>query len=676
MLKDSSGDSHDLGRFFEKHAIDPKVGNARRYECWTTDNPEPVFEAWPLNNRRFAERKIATRSDGLIIHRYPPEGLGLPHVYAELRPDDDVLIDKHHHWHGTSRLTAKERKGLKRKWIHSAWEMRRHIDKPVSKGGHGGENVDEVHPVEKWTHYVFPKGQKYAKRIDANPLANELFRAAERIYFGLEGSIKGDAMHSAILETGEKASVMSVASVTLTPWRSEDKTLAELELIAESLMRGRQVIFVPDADWADNWMVYRQAMLYRSFLRARGVDAHVAAPPIEEGAERDEYGKLKENGVDDYLAAGGKLEDLVVIDRPVHVGFPLLAKQLLGGSLRRDSRKERHAPRLLEALAIHSGIHALDGKTPIFTADGSLRMSLATTARILGMHPRAAQRTMSDLNEDTDAIVLVEGSARVAEGWHRCGQPLTEEPEIAENGRPVDENIYWQPLEYMRLPTYQLHKNLRPGELTKTPLREMDFGTSSARAKDPYVTDEPDAVYHALWGREAWQRTPERLMNSIFSFHGWLREHHADEWLRLHDLSEDDASAAFDALRHKFWPSFRRDVQGVRISLATGPMTALAKTLGLNLRTTYRLQKHGEELVSQSVANRENLNAANVIKRIEQAEARLSDQMRAEHDELHEEFLEAMRADHEELVRVMFAFRHGETPVEAWERVLAEDAAA
>jgi hypothetical protein len=46
--------------------------------------------------------------------------------------------------------------------------------------------------------------------------------------------------------------------------------------------------------------------------------------------------------------------------------------------------------------------------------------------------------------------------------------------------------------------------------------------------------------------------------------------------------------------------------------------------------------------------------------RIDKLEARLSEQSRAEH---------------EELIRLLFAFRHGETPVEAWEQLLSEDEA-
>jgi hypothetical protein len=35
---------------------------------------------------------------------------------------------------------------------------------------------------------------------------------------------------------------------------------------------------------------------------------------------------------------------------------------------------------------------------------------------------------------------------------------------------------------------------------------------------------------------------------------------------------------------------------------------------------------------------------------------------------------EEMRAEHEELIRILFAFRFGETPIEAWERLLEEAA--
>jgi hypothetical protein len=51
--------------------------------------------------------------------------------------------------------------------------------------------------------------------------------------------------------------------------------------VAEAFFQGREVIIVPDADGINNWMVFRQAMQCRTFLRRLGVNAHVAAPPFD-----------------------------------------------------------------------------------------------------------------------------------------------------------------------------------------------------------------------------------------------------------------------------------------------------------------------------------------------------------------------------------------------------------
>jgi hypothetical protein len=79
-------------------------------------------------------------------------------------------------------------------------------------------------------------------------------------------------------------------------------------------------------------------------------------------------------------------------------------------------------------------------------------------------------------------------------------------------------------------------------------------------------------------------------------------------------------------------------------SLPTVNTQALAETWGISRATAYRWIDRGKDALS-------------VIEHI---------------DRRHEELLAAMRAEHEELLRIAFAFRYGETPVEAWERVLAE----
>jgi hypothetical protein len=99
-------------------------------------------------------------------------------------------------------------------------------------------------------HSVLRKARESeTTRIDANPLALGLLMHAERIYFGIEGCIKADAMLSAILESGDRATVVSVPSVTLWPkdagyYDGDLRTLARLAA-------DREVAIVVDSDWDD-----------------------------------------------------------------------------------------------------------------------------------------------------------------------------------------------------------------------------------------------------------------------------------------------------------------------------------------------------------------------------------------------------------------------------------------
>lgn len=486
------GDSHDLDRFFKEHGIAPEVGRGR-YDPWTMEAPEKVYDAWPdEQNRGFARRKIATKSDGLIIRRFPPPGLGLPPVYAELRPDEDIVIDEHNHWHGERPPNADERKRLKRKWIHKPGDMQRHIKKH-----HGGKNINHVHTVETRTHYVFPKGA-HAKRVDAHPISHDAFHDAERVFFAIEGCIKADAIVSELLEIGEPPAVVSVPSVTLwlaTGQARETWNVSELDLVAKRLLSGKVAVIVPDADWINNWMVYRQAMLLRSFLRERGVDARVAAPDIK--AFRRNKG-LK--GFDDSRVAHlrgefpggeGAIAELIEIDRPVRVDVPLLVKHRWAG---RSHRIDRYGARILETLAIHAGIEVReDNKTPEFTDDGKLRMSLETLGRVMrGIGARTAQRTIADLCEKTDALTKVAGSHEVCGGdwWHRGREvapgDLTKEEVLALHPRWEPKELYRAPYRYVEQPIYVLHEDLRAGKPTE---RRLGRGVEHRQPRSLGETD-------------------------------------------------------------------------------------------------------------------------------------------------------------------------------------------
>jgi hypothetical protein len=475
----------DDPRFWKAHGISPKVRRRRGYHRYEKGDPEELlYAAWPDEvNRHLIDSKIAPAGAGWIIPRRPPPGLDLEDVYAELRPNNPVMIDCHDHYHGRRPLTEEEHKKLKGEWVMDAWEARRHINKSFKKGGHGGKNREDVHPYVHKAKYVLPKGDGRAKRIDCHPLAAERLANAERIYFGIEGCLKADAILTAIRETGEKASVMSVPSVTLWPWQEEEGDLSELERVAMRHYRGRQILLVPDADWKNNVMVYRQAFLFRSYLERLEIDAHVLAPPLAKDAEFDEDGKPRLNGADDNLGAGGKLGDFVVVDRPVPDIVAYIQKQEL-----QPLGIKRHGADLLKTLALHSGMDiGEDGKTPIWTNNGTVSYSLATIGKILGMSPRTAQRTMKKLCKN-GYVTLVEGSEKIDEGWARKGKLLSEdeqEPELDKSGFPLDKTVYWQDWDYVKRPTYLLPEEIWPEpKLTETPLREFHSTVSRYTTTD------------------------------------------------------------------------------------------------------------------------------------------------------------------------------------------------
>jgi hypothetical protein len=164
-------------------------------------------------------------------------------------------------------------------------------------------------------------GQNVANRIDIHPWAIERLRSAERIYFALEGTPKADAILTRIIATGESASVINVPSVTL--WRAPELKRFAKDWLAGSESDAPLVVIVADADHHENPRVVRQALLLRERLDGYGVSACVAAPPDH----RDSNGQLLHKGVDDFLVAGGDLDDLQVLHRTAWFSLALYADE-------------------------------------------------------------------------------------------------------------------------------------------------------------------------------------------------------------------------------------------------------------------------------------------------------------------------------------------------------------
>ena len=412
---------------FTERGINPEVRDARGYARWTTSDPSALREAWDpfvAPEQRSFIGKIAKQQSGYVITRYPPPGLGLPAVCAEIRPDGAVKTGKkirhdhvrhfrdrpiylerhlrkahkgkdvdgqHDHEQSAKYLFAPAPK-IKVPWWHEHAEQ--YAGKPDALKRHLKARHDGKDESGRHRHFrkVKDESVNFAKRLDVNPLAVPLLEDANRVFFGIEGCLKADA----ILSQGE--AVFSVPSVTL--WDAP-----ELADFSDRYLVGKTVFIVPDADWNENDAVIAQAMLCRQHLRQRcGLDAWVAAPPIEQNAARDETGKLKENGVDDFLGGGGSVDDLVVIGREMPPSFDEWVRSQRGRSdgLIRDAD-------VLQNLALHAS-----------DDDGTLSKAVGTLAKIMRTYEKKVARALASL-ESRGAIQIEEGSLHTRRGAWKGG---------------------------------------------------------------------------------------------------------------------------------------------------------------------------------------------------------------------------------------------------------------
>ena len=167
--------------------------------------------------------------------------------------------------------------------------------------------------------------------------------------------------------------VFSVPAVT--QWRVDE--MADFVVLPE----GQTVFIVPDADWKRKWQVRRQAIQCYSYLRGFGLErVFVAAPPVDADGLPLEgpYGEMK--GVDDFLGAGNKLDQLVVVRRELPEEFDAweakiaeLAKEHGRGRYLEGVRRDAE---VLRATSLSAGIsQKVNGKGSSWTAISIVRSS-------------------------------------------------------------------------------------------------------------------------------------------------------------------------------------------------------------------------------------------------------------------------------------------------------------
>ncbi len=245
--------------------------------------------------------------------------------------------------------------------------------------------------------YLFTPGVTSA-RIDVGQDAQNiknLTKGDGRIYLAMEGSIKNDAILTAIRKEDPTAAVVNVPSVTL--W--QQKNLApeipnEMAWFAQKYAKGRDVILIPDADGVKNNAVMSQAKALKSALLQNGAEqVYLATPPLKPGTTRvvEEFklpsGKMEERkGIDDHLGAGrGTLGQLRYKTFTEYPDYDLTAYTKAGGATGKEKMSagaKNNAEKVLSAisgLVEDRGVATIPLKTLNQTA--GFRESQRTSAR-------------------------------------------------------------------------------------------------------------------------------------------------------------------------------------------------------------------------------------------------------------------------------------------------------
>lgn len=433
--------------FFAERGISPEVASERGYREWkTTQELIDACSAYP-GVSKVQVRNIATQSPcGILIPRSFASGTRdprFPICLPELKPTGDknglgldgdkfkgVRVGSLHgdrrfyHAHPTVKRSFPPKlpngKKLPMRSYHAAADMTNHINrnKPEKNStDHAGVNDEHVHwHYEDWAKYVFLKGKLngkplVAKCLDAHPTAPACW-GARRVYVGLEGCPKADAMLTAIRATGEPSTVCSFAAVT--HWDVQELEAWVTRFLMETVggfkrrqdgyysvwiapSRAQQIVLVPDADGYLNKRVRQQALLFRTRLRLFGLNVVIAAPPIpahirKQGKEAvgKWLGTVGAKGVDDHLGpkygGPGTLADMEVLHRElpddVFDTWALDYKFRFGLQVNRVRRDRR----FLEGLSLHS------------EDDGTFSGSLRSLATAVGLSKDAAYRAANALH--------------------------------------------------------------------------------------------------------------------------------------------------------------------------------------------------------------------------------------------------------------------------------------
>lgn len=142
--------------------------------------------------------------------------------------------------------------------------------------------------------YEVPPGTR--STVDILPSSLSALRSGSECWVSLEGHLKADAIKSA----GVAA---TVAVVGIWSWRSQGEPIPAWKTIVDA-SPGRWMHIVCDSDFTTHADVPLAACRFGRHLNQLGARVRILHPPPH-GTEKI--------GVDDYLAAGGSLDDLITV---------------------------------------------------------------------------------------------------------------------------------------------------------------------------------------------------------------------------------------------------------------------------------------------------------------------------------------------------------------------------
>lgn len=246
--------------------------------------------------------------------------------------------------------------------------------------------------------YVFAPGTSSA-RIDMNPDPQNVKNLTEgkgRIYFAMEGAIKGDAVLTAIKKEDPTASIVNVPSVTL--WQQKGGAADELKWFAGKYGKGREIVLIPDADGVTNPNVMAQAKAMGAALRNFGAgNVIMAAPPLRKGTTRQvDHFKLPSGidegrkGIDDHLGGGrGTLGQLQFSKANKIPSYNLNEYTKAGGAT---------GPKISKS-AVKNTEAALGAISGIVGSQGSSRMTKKMLAQAAGLPETSAKEARDRLEK-------------------------------------------------------------------------------------------------------------------------------------------------------------------------------------------------------------------------------------------------------------------------------------